>query len=163
MGGEDAKKSTSIYRFGLDIVQKDGKAHKRLKSYLTIVDLCSSEYLFMDFNKIVLQEGLLTASTVVGPYKMLENSGTIKDDSVLTKLLTNEIGGNCKTVFLLNFDSFGTSKESVQSLRLVDMTRSIRNYPIVNTEDVLALQRRDRLRLQEKQMPQCNIIDSSKR
>jgi Kinesin motor domain len=138
---ETGRKSNVIYKFSV--------SQAGTKSFFTVVDFSSSEYYFQDPNKIILSEGVLVGSSALGPYRLIDRMGKLNatkqvegSNSIMTKLLAEEIGGNCKVKFIFHFDCNDASKPNIQSLRLAETLRLIKYHPVISNNDFLmALQR----------------------
>lgn len=137
------KKSNTIYRF--TVTQSDAK--QSIKSFFSVVDMCSSEYYFQDQNKVLLGEGVLIGSTVLAPYSLIDGNTTIYEctQSVITHILADELGGNCKTKFILHFDANDPSKVNLLSLQLSEMIRKMDSCPVINNANLMLLLQKQRV------------------
>jgi kinesin family protein 5 len=58
------------------------------------------------------------------------------NDSILTKILKNSIGGNCKTLFIANISpSEYVCQETLETLRYASLTKSIINTATIVTDE----------------------------
>eukprot|EP00878_Enallax_costatus_P035224 GHUV01039231.1.p1 GENE.GHUV01039231.1~~GHUV01039231.1.p1 ORF type:complete len:419 (+),score=96.69 GHUV01039231.1:574-1830(+) len=130
-----------------------GEEDRIMMSKLTFVDMPGAEMLGMDPEVLRLREGvqlnksLLAFSLVL---RRLAQEGSSEfvgyDDAVLTRLLSDALGGNCLALMIGTVRQ-GDWESSSTTLRQLTTARGARNYPIINHSRARGLVHKLRFRL----------------
>ncbi|KAJ3416090.1 hypothetical protein HDV05_003059 [Chytridiales sp. JEL 0842] len=126
--------STEFFVFEMEMdgdKPMDGISYGKVVPRLTVVKACGAELLFEDPNKLVLQEG---------PY-VAKSKG---EHSILSKILSEEFGGNSITNFLVTFNPADTPQQSTAILSLSQRMRKLTTYPMKATQTLRELLNRRR-------------------
>merc|ERR1719412_588532 len=151
----NAVSSRSHGVFMLKLISKDTTSGSTKMSKLLMVDLAGSEKVAKTGAKgSVLEEAkkinqsLSALGNVMNA--LTEGSKHIPyRDSVLTKLLADSLGGNCKTVLLIAAsESSYSCEETCSTLRFGERAKKIKNTAKVNSEKTVAEYKREVIGLQ---------------
>lgn len=161
--GPLSEKSTSILTVEvLQLAQNPNSSESHaLASRATFVDLPGMEKLHEDAESLRIKEGNSLNKGIIALGELLNNLSSADgqyvryDQSIVTHLLKDALGGNCLSlglVCLQNGDSSGTSL----MLNYMRQLAQITNYPVVNDSKQLGLSRKFR----KENIHLTNIITS---
>mmetsp|Transcript_452 Transcript_452/g.550 ORF Transcript_452/g.550 Transcript_452/m.550 type:complete len:1047 (-) Transcript_452:2300-5440(-) len=140
------EKSTSLLTFEILQVTNNSAANEStvLASRLQFFDLPGAEKLHEDVESLRIREGTSLNRGIMCFSELTKQlndniGGFVRyDDSMLTAMLKDVLGGNCLTVMLMclqNGDTVGSSL----SLNYMRQLRAIMNFPVVNDNRMLGL------------------------
>jgi hypothetical protein len=141
------EKSTSLLTFEILQVTNNSASNESsvLASRLNFFDLPGAEKLHEDVESLRIREGtslnrgIMAFSDLVKQLSEAIGGGFVRyEDSMMTALLKDVLGGNCLTVGLVclqNGDTVGSSL----SLNYMRQLRNVMNFPVVNDNRMLGL------------------------
>lgn len=150
-------------------VASDGKPHFKVGK-LNLVDLAGSEKQKQTkTTNEALKEGIninLSLTTLGNVINLLVQSSTHIPyrNSKLTKLLSDSLGGNSRTLMLANIGpACSNYAETHQTLKYASRAKQIKNKPIINEDpkDALLRQKHEELILLKRQIEQMTISSTA--
>jgi len=161
----NAVSSRSHGVFMLMLNSKDTETGSQKMSKLMMVDLAGSEKV----SKTGAQGSALEEAKKIN--QSLSALGNVMNslteggnhipyrDSVLTKLLSDSLGGNCKTVLLIAASESSYSvEETVNTMRFGERAKKIKNTAKINAEKTIAEYKREAITMKKKIVKQSKMI-----
>lgn len=109
------------------------------------MEVFGAEKLLEDPTKLSMQEGQFVSKTINSFKTLIKSSGALMgktfdyEQSIVTQLLFDELGGNCNTSFIFSVNPSHSPVINYSVLELLDALRNMVLYPIQNGENFQAL------------------------
>ncbi|KAI8901884.1 hypothetical protein BC833DRAFT_562143 [Globomyces pollinis-pini] len=133
-----------IYKLIIQNEQSTAIGNNSLSSRITIVKCASTNYPFMDRNKLILSEGFNFSNSVSALYDTVEKRDVQFCSGLLNRLLLEELGGNCKSRWLSVVDTNELDHmRTFWHFRWCQNINGLYNYPIQNDFNYKKIRARD--------------------
>lgn len=146
--GRQSSKATAIFTMELTQITEAADTENLITiSKITFFDIPALDLLDENQDAVMNRQGPTLNKSLFAYNTLLHNLNTSReekamyDTSVLTTMLREAVGGNAYTIGFICL-RYGDPRGSLVSLKVMNMLRSIRNYPVSNTSKTIGLLRK---------------------